>query len=253
MKKINIELIKRELLMTDEQLALFDQAFLTKLEKQAIAKQKQSEPKREGTNRKGSRTTQPIKSLHMVRKIADCFDNPRDKVLYLCGILLGLRISDIVPMTYGVLKNKTKDIKEQKTQKHKTLYIASMLREEVAKLGKELHDDDYVFVSRKAKANGENRANGATHISTEQAWKILKKAAKKARYDGSLSAHALRKTFGYWAYKTWIETNGKNGASLELLQTIFNHDSSRTTLRYIGITQEDINGVYKQMPKIYGF
>ena len=54
-----------------------------------------------------------------------------------------------------------------------------------------------------------------------------------------LSAHSLRKTFGYQAYK--------QGVDITLLQSIFQHSSQAVTLRYIDITQENINDVYKKI------
>ena len=57
-----------------------------------------------------------------------------------------------------------------------------------------------------------------------------------ARVEGAIGMHTLRKTFGYWAYK--------QGIDIILLMKIFNHSSPSITLRYIGITQEDINNVY---------
>ena len=52
----------------------------------------------------------------------------------------------------------------------------------------------------------------------------------------TLSAHSLRKTFGYISYK--------NGTDLSILMWVFNHSSVATTLRYIGITQDEIDNVY---------
>lgn len=46
----------------------------------------------------------------------------------------------------------------------------------------------------------------------------------------------MRKTFGYHHYKQFRD--------VALLQTIFNHSAPSITLRYIGITQEEINKSY---------
>ena len=55
----------------------------------------------------------------------------------------------------------------------------------------------------------------------------------------NFSTHSFRKGFGYHFYK--------NGGSINLLQDIFNHQSESTTLRYIGITTDNIKDVYKSM------
>ena len=51
-----------------------------------------------------------------------------------------------------------------------------------------------------------------------------------------IGTHTLRKTFGYHAYQ--------QGTDVTLLQKVFNHSAPSITLRYIGITQDDIDNVY---------
>ena len=70
-----------------------------------------------------------------------------------------------------------------------------------------------------------------------QAHRIIAKAGDMIGV--TLSAHSLRKTFGYMAYT--------QGVDISLLQSIFQHSSQAVTLRYIDITQENINEVYKKI------
>ena len=51
-----------------------------------------------------------------------------------------------------------------------------------------------------------------------------------------IGTHTLRKTFGYHAYNS--------GYDIELIQKLFNHSALSITLRYIGITQDDMDDVY---------
>ena len=71
------------------------------------------------------------------------------------------------------------------------------------------------------------------------AYCILNKGAQAVGIKEPIGTHTLRKTFAYWAYK--------QGTSLELIQKILNHSSANVTLRYIGITQEQIDDVYRKM------
>lgn len=73
-------------------------------------------------------------------------------------------------------------------------------------------------------------------ITRIQAYRIINDACAIAKIKGAIGTHTLRKTFGYWAYK--------QGIDITLLMKIFNHSAPSITLRYIGITQEDINNVY---------
>lgn len=49
----------------------------------------------------------------------------------------------------------------------------------------------------------------------------------------NIGTHTLRKTFGYFHYKRYKD--------VALLQQLFNHASPSITLRYIGITQDEID------------
>ena len=71
------------------------------------------------------------------------------------------------------------------------------------------------------------------------AYYILNRGAKAVGIKEPIGTHTLRKTFAYWAYK--------QGTSLELIQKILNHSSASVTLRYIGITQDQIDAVYENM------
>lgn len=92
----------------------------------------------------------------------------------------------------------------------------------------ELEADDYLFYSN---------ANKKSPIQRMQVHRIIAKAGDMIGV--TLSAHSLRKTFGYQAYK--------QGVDISLLQSIFQHSSQAVTLRYIDITQENINDVYKKI------
>jgi len=160
--------------------------------------------------------------------------NLRDYCLFVLGINVGLRISDLLELRISdVVDGRIKDlitIKEKKTGKTKTFQINknanTAIREYLDSLGQ--YDKDwYLFKSRK----GDNKP-----ISRVQAWQVLNDAAKAAGINDDIGTHTLRKTFGYWAYK--------QGIDITLLQKIFNHSASSITLSYIGITQDDINNVY---------
>lgn len=90
-----------------------------------------------------------------------------------------------------------------------------------------LSESDYLF---------HNQKNRNKAISRQAVDKVIRNAGDMVGI--TLSAHSLRKTFGYMAYKT-------KQYDLAELQFLFNHSSSKTTLRYIGVTQESINDKMK--------
>ena len=61
---------------------------------------------------------------------------------------------------------------------------------------------------------------------------IINEACKKAGINDSVGTHTLRKTFGYHHYQTFHD--------VAILQYLLNHSSPSITLRYIGITQDNV-------------
>lgn len=147
----------------------------------------------------------------------------RDYFLFVMGINTGLRISDLLNLKVKDVRDKTYiTIKEKKTDKTKRFRINYELMQEIEKYIQNMDDEDYLFKSK--------RSNKP--IQRVQAYKIINSVAKKIGLD-EIGTHTLRKTFGYWAYKKTKD--------VAMLQEIFNHSAPSITLRYIGITQEEID------------
>lgn len=174
----------------------------------------------------------------------------RNELLFILGINVGLRISDILTLKVSdLMKPNMKSVKEyvtiteKKTGKTKKFYIGDIVVKLIQSYIKEYPESDlncYIFRSRK----GVN-----SPITRQQAYRIINYAAEaiglierdkitNSLVSGEIGTHTLRKTFGYHAYN--------NGVSLELLMDIFNHSSKSQTLRYIGITEEQKKEVYLQ-------
>ncbi|MCU6603836.1 site-specific integrase [Peribacillus frigoritolerans] len=175
-----------------------------------------------------------LKKLDLMKKFLKN-QSKRDYLLFVMGINSGLRISDILELkTEDVIDEKGNPkqhykIRESKTGKFRQIPFPDGVKKAIKDFIKEYNPsmDEYLFKSRK----GANQP-----IKRQTAWKILKDAAETVGIQDSIGTHSLRKTMAYHAYK--------NGTDISLLQTILNHSSPGVTLRYIGITQEDINDVF---------
>lgn len=170
-----------------------------------------------------------VQPLRSTEEIADMrwalsrYATARDVFMFNFGINTGLRISDIVPLKVGDIRGKTHlIITEQKTGKSKRFAIPKALREDIEQFTRGMDNDSYVFASRK----------GDGHISTTQAYRALQKAADALGRD-DIGTHSLRKTFGYFHYKRHKD--------VAMLQQLFNHAAPSITLRYIGITDDEID------------
>ena len=67
----------------------------------------------------------------------------------------------------------------------------------------------------------------------------MNEAARTLGIREKIGTHTLRKTFGYHAYKA--------GYDLSQIQKLLNHSSLGVTLRYIGITQEQLDEIYMRL------
>ena len=152
----------------------------------------------------------------------------RDLLMFIIGINSSLRISDIVGLQREDFDDERLILREKKTKKIKYVYINDSIRKALAELAPE---SGYLFPSRKADANGEIKP-----ITTTQAHRIIKDAAKRAGITYNVGSHTMRKTFAKAAYD--------NGTDLALLMKILNHASQAETLRYIGIERKQQDDVY---------
>lgn len=161
-------------------------------------------------------------------------NNLRDYLMFMVGISSALRISDILKLKVSDVWDGKKvkshvDLREKKTDKGKIFAVSPNLNKAIREyLNSYTYDmDDHLFRSRK----GEN-----TPITRQQAALILNNAADAVGIKYAVSTHSMRKTWGYWAYKS--------GVSLALIMEALNHSSIANTKKYLGITQDDLDDVY---------
>lgn len=154
----------------------------------------------------------------------------RNELLFTLGINVNLRVSDLLKLRVGdVVGRDYYEFTEQKTGKRKRITFNKSVKTAVKSLAG-ANPSDYLFANpRTGKA-----------ISRVQAYRVLNDAADRAgllRKYGAIGTHTMRKTFGYHAYQ--------GGVDLALLMKTLNHSSEAQTLRYIGVTQDDVAGVYE--------
>lgn len=182
---------------------------------------------------------QPIrdkKKIDTIKKIL-LVKNVRDYCLFTLGINSGLRISDLLKLQIsdvidenGKIRNRI-TLREKKTNKTKDFPISDVARKAITEYlkSRRFEHDEPFFLSKK-------KHNGKASLQRDQAYKIINNAAREIGITDKIGTHTLRKTFGYHAYKS--------GVAIEVIQKLFNHSTPSITLRYIGITQDDLDNVY---------
>ena len=155
------------------------------------------------------------------------------------GIFTGLRISDLLTLTYShLLTNEIFTIQEKKTKKQRSIKVNKDLKEIVAR------------VVQKSKINDLNELIFINKYKTKSIDKSyvnvkLKEVVKKYRIklDGNVSTHTFRKTLG----RRVMEVNNYSNESLVLLMELFGHSSMSITKRYLGIREQEIHNVYDSL------
>lgn len=168
----------------------------------------------------------------------------RNKLLFLLGINLSLRASDLVTLKWNFFFDDEgfKDFytlqpkKQKKQNKFVKLFFNQAVKKAITDYIEEypIQDmNDYLFKSRKG--------NGA--ITEKSLWKIIVDVSSDAGITKNVGSHSLRKTFGFWA---WHNAEDKNKA-LVTLQMLFNHSDTQTTLRYIGLLSSEIEDMFNSV------
>jgi integrase len=189
---------------------------------------------------KKAEEVEPIKSLKDIQRIKQYLlgkENKRDYLMFVLGINVGLRASDLLALKIADVSDSSKvTVIEQKTKKVKKFTLNRAAKEAIelyiSSLGS-YTPEDYLFPSQKG-----------GHLTVSSAHRIIKAFMRELGIRGNYGTHSLRKTFGYHLYTNNITSDA---GFLNTLQKIYNHSSSLVTLRYIGITSEVISDAYKSL------
>lgn len=161
----------------------------------------------------------------------------RDAMIFVIGLTTGLRVGDMLRVTWEDLRLPEFKLMEQKTRNTKrqpraiTIHVPSAVREIVTAIG-ELPGGrlktGVVLVNRQGDA-----------MSRVAVFKRIQKWTLHFLGDGNYSPHSLRKGFGYHFYKN----DPHPQVALQKLCERFNHSDQKVTLRYLGLDQEDTRNI----------
>lgn len=192
---------------------------------------------------KGTITTADYFQYDEFKRLIDCLIKDEQHIwAFYCmlSFCLGLRSSDVRKLKWeDVLNKRSVVVTEKKTGKTKGIPIGQNTADHISKmyeLANFPHLSSYIFHTEKSKKD--------TPVSLQYINRMAKKW--KQQYNlkiGNFSSHTFRKTFGRYVYE---KRNRSTDALIEL-NRIFRHSSLQTTLIYIGITDDNIYGVFDSM------
>ena len=161
-------------------------------------------------------------------------------LLFSIGTYTGLRISDLLALTWNDLLNReSMQITEKKTKKGRKITINPQLQEIINRIYNAhsgLNPDELIFLNRW----------GTGAITRQYVNHKLKQIAvvyKITKDPATIKSHSLRKSFG----RRVFENNDNSELSLILLSDILNHSSIKTTKIYLGIRDKEIQDVYTNL------
>lgn len=166
-------------------------------------------------------------------------ENYKFCLLISIGVFTGLRISDLLTLTYSdLLNNETFTLREMKTKKQRSIKVNKDLKEIVSRIvlkSNITNLNQLIFINK----------YGTKSIDKSYVNVKLKELVKKYRIklDGNVSTHTFRKTLG----RRVMEVNNYSNESLVLLMELFGHSSMSITKRYLGIREQEIHNVYDSL------
>ncbi len=172
--------------------------------------------------------------LSLIRKLYRD-GNYRMSLLIGCGSFFGLRISDLLSLSWSMLLDDDKFVlHEKKTAKRRVVKINADFQQHIRKCHDALHitnDNEKCFLSQKKMIYSTQRIN------------VLLKEIKK-QYNLKIehfSTHTMRKTFG----RKVFESSGENAnIALVRLSELFNHSNISVTKIYLGIREKELLETY---------
>lgn len=178
------------------------------------------------------KNVQPFRDLNDIEKMKKALNQgqngKRNILLFIMGINLNLRISDLLTLTVADVKNQTHiEIVEQKTGKPRLTFINETIQNLIKPFIKGKKPTDYLFSSRQGKN---------VPLTRQMVEYTLSKAAVECGITYRVGCHSMRKTWGYHAWKS--------GVHLAVIQTAFNHSKLETTYKYLGITQDELDKAF---------
>ena len=182
----------------------------------------------------------PIRDIHKIAEIKQKLraTNSRDYLLFTMGINLALRASDLLALKVGDLFDKGDNVvrylwvKEKKSGKQKKLFLNAVVEEALLFhfKNKRILRDNFLFT---AERSGEQ-------LNRQALWELIKKWTKSVGLTGRYGTHSLRKTWGYMARVI-------HHKDLPQIMEKLGHSNQEETKRYIGITQEEINELEREV------
>ncbi len=174
---------------------------------------------------------QAVKSLDTVKLISHLLERTYSKQMsdvWNVGLNLALRISDLLSIRFDDINGDRLVVKESKTGKLANIKLNQKAINTIEQIQTEHPDHIYLFQSYRNQQALNKDPKPITRRAVSQAFAMIGKEV-----NVSLGTHSMRKTRGYHLYQKTKD--------IARVMKMLRHSSEGVTLRYIGITQDDVD------------
>jgi len=174
---------------------------------------------------------QAVKSLDTVKLISHLLERTCSKQMsdvWNIGLNLALRISDLLSIKFEDINGDRLVVKESKTGKLANIQLNKKTIEAIKVIQSKHPDHIYLFQSYR---NQQAKNSPPKPLSRRAVTKAFSLIGDEVNID--LGTHSMRKTRGYHLYQ--------NTKDIARVMKMLRHGSEAVTLRYIGITQDDVD------------
>lgn len=182
---------------------------------------------------KGILTTSDYLSIDEYKRLLERLRLDEDYNYEIYSVLAfstALRISDIKRIKWSdVVGRRGFQIQEKKTLKWRKISLSESVCDRIMDLYNKITPDKNEIIVK---------------VSEQYLNRVLKKLKVKYNLNiGNFSTHSFRKTFARYIW----EKNNRSEDSLVMLMRVLNHSSLSVTIKYLGITDDEIKNIYESI------
>ncbi|WP_296062979.1 tyrosine-type recombinase/integrase [uncultured Amphritea sp.] len=150
------------------------------------------------------------------------------------GINLALRISDLLSIKFSDVEANRLTIQESKTGKTASILLNAKSEEIIQRIREEHPTHTYLFQSYRNKQAINRVAQPLSRRAVSKAFATIGE-----ELNIPLGTHSMRKTRGYHLYQATKD--------IARVMKMLRHSSEGVTLRYIGITQQEVDKDFREL------
>lgn len=174
---------------------------------------------------------QAIKSKDTIKLISHLLEIRTSKQMadvWNIGLNLALRISDLLSIRFSDIQGDRLQVRESKTGKFANIKLNQKALDLIKEIEAQHPDHVYLFQSYRNQQALNREARPLTRRAVAKAFALV---GEELHLD--LGSHSMRKSRGYALYQSTKDI----GRVMKMLR----HSSEGVTLRYIGITQDEVD------------